>query len=264
MSFSGRWINFEEVHAAPPPRQRPFPVWVGGNGAAGRRRAAALGTGWHPLFPTPEAYASGREDIVARRSGWRERPNRSPGPISTALVKVVLDGHPPAGFAGYAGQADIPEEFGYAPAPPADAVGATAVCRDARGDRRGHRGLPRCRRVAVHPAGLGRRRGIRRRRLRRRAGAFRHSCPTRGRSFAAGADGDGVAFVRRVVTGHDAAGRAVFLSDGVPPKTIDRGVAGGERGAGPSRTAGRRDRWWRFARPGFSAPSAGGRRHRAA
>jgi quercetin dioxygenase-like cupin family protein len=33
-------------------------------------------------------------------------------------------------------------------------------------------------------------------------------------------------FVRRVVTGHDASGRAVFLSDGVPPKTIDRGAQG--------------------------------------
>jgi quercetin dioxygenase-like cupin family protein len=31
------------------------------------------------------------------------------------------------------------------------------------------------------------------------------------------------AFGRRVVTGHDAEGRAVFLSDGVAPKTIDRG-----------------------------------------
>ena len=31
------------------------------------------------------------------------------------------------------------------------------------------------------------------------------------------------AFGRRVVTGHDADGRAVFLSDGVAPKTIDRG-----------------------------------------
>ncbi|HEY2303810.1 MAG TPA: cupin domain-containing protein [Acidimicrobiales bacterium] len=35
-----------------------------------------------------------------------------------------------------------------------------------------------------------------------------------------------MAFVRRVVTGHDADGRAVFLSDGVPPKTIDRGAQG--------------------------------------
>ncbi len=35
-----------------------------------------------------------------------------------------------------------------------------------------------------------------------------------------------MAFVRRVVTGHDGAGRAVFLSDGVPPKTIDRESTG--------------------------------------
>jgi quercetin dioxygenase-like cupin family protein len=30
-----------------------------------------------------------------------------------------------------------------------------------------------------------------------------------------------MAFIRRVVTGHDARGRAVFVSDGVPPKTIE-------------------------------------------
>lgn len=34
-----------------------------------------------------------------------------------------------------------------------------------------------------------------------------------------------MSFVRRVVTGHDASGRAVFLSDGAPPKTIE--AAGG-------------------------------------
>jgi probable F420-dependent oxidoreductase len=122
VSYSGVRVNFADVHAAPPPCQRPFPVWVGGNGAAGRRRAAALGTGWHPLFPTPEAYASGRDDIVAKRAaaGLTDPFTFS---ISTALVKVVLDDRPPAGFSGYAGQEDIPEEFGYAPAPPTDSSG---------------------------------------------------------------------------------------------------------------------------------------------
>ncbi|HEY2303811.1 MAG TPA: TIGR03619 family F420-dependent LLM class oxidoreductase [Acidimicrobiales bacterium] len=122
VSFSGRWINFEGVHAAPPPLQRPFPVWVGGNGPAGRRRAAALGTGWHPLFPTPEAYASGKEDIAAKRAA-AGATDPFTWSISTALVKVVLDGPAPGGFSGYAGQEDIPAEFGYAPAPPADGSG---------------------------------------------------------------------------------------------------------------------------------------------
>jgi len=122
VSYEGRWINFDQVYAAPPPRQRPFPIWVGGNGVAGRRRAATLGTGWHPLFPTPEDYASGREDILRRRdtAGLTGEFTWS---VSTALVNVVLDGHPPAGFGGYAGQADIPDEFGYAPAPPVDPSG---------------------------------------------------------------------------------------------------------------------------------------------
>jgi probable F420-dependent oxidoreductase len=122
VSFEGRWINFDSIYAAPAPRQLPFPVWVGGNGVAGRRRAALLGTGWHPLFPTPEDYATGRDDILARRVA-AELSGPFVWSVSTALVEVVLDGRPPAGFGGYAGQADVPPEFGYAPAPPVDPSG---------------------------------------------------------------------------------------------------------------------------------------------
>jgi alkanesulfonate monooxygenase SsuD/methylene tetrahydromethanopterin reductase-like flavin-dependent oxidoreductase (luciferase family) len=117
VSFTGRWVSLEDVHAAPPPLQTPFPVWVGGNGAAGRRRAALLGSGWHPLFPAPEDYRSGRADIVARRAAAAiDEPFTFS--LSTALVRVVLDGEGPVSFAGYAGQAEIPAEFGYAPPPP--------------------------------------------------------------------------------------------------------------------------------------------------
>jgi probable F420-dependent oxidoreductase len=116
-SFSGRWVRFDDVHASPPPLQDPFPLWVGGNGPAGRRRAARLGSGWHPLFPTPDDYASGRADIEAtRRGAGIEEPFT--WSLSTAMVRVLLDGERAAGFTGYAGQADIPAEFGYAPAPP--------------------------------------------------------------------------------------------------------------------------------------------------
>jgi probable F420-dependent oxidoreductase len=136
VSFAGRWVSFDGVHAAPPPLQSPFPVWVGGNGRAGRRRAALLGSGWHPLFPTPEDYAIGRADIVARReaAGAREPFTFS---LSTAMVRVLLDGEPQVEFGGYAGQADIPTEFGYAPSPPRHPTGrlrfvgtAVEVARD--------------------------------------------------------------------------------------------------------------------------------------
>src|SRR5262249_10524256 len=53
--------------AAPDPAAAPA-VWVGGNVAAAFERAARFGDGWHPLFPTPEAYAAGRAAIEARRA----------------------------------------------------------------------------------------------------------------------------------------------------------------------------------------------------
>jgi probable F420-dependent oxidoreductase len=122
VSFTGRWVSLEAVHADPRPLQTPFPVWVGGNGTAGRRRAALLGSGWHPLFPTPEDYRLGRAEITARRkaAGIEEPFTFS---LSTALVRVVLDGGEPVSFAGYAGQAEIPVEFGYAPPPPTTSSG---------------------------------------------------------------------------------------------------------------------------------------------
>jgi probable F420-dependent oxidoreductase len=52
--------------AAPDPIAAP-PLWVGGNVPAAFARAARYGDGWHPLFPTPAAYATGRAEIEARR-----------------------------------------------------------------------------------------------------------------------------------------------------------------------------------------------------
>lgn len=52
-----------------------LPLWVGGNAPVAWRRAAALGDGWHPLWPTPEEYAAGRAHVVAARAAaGEERP----------------------------------------------------------------------------------------------------------------------------------------------------------------------------------------------
>jgi probable F420-dependent oxidoreductase len=123
VSFSGKWTAFQDVHAAPPPFQQPFPVWVGGNGVAARRRAAALGNGWHPLFPTLEHYARGREDILDRR-----RQSHQDGAFSfsySCFATAVLMGseQSPFEWAGSTEAPPAPPEYDYAPVPPRDASG---------------------------------------------------------------------------------------------------------------------------------------------
>jgi probable F420-dependent oxidoreductase len=123
VSFSGKWTAFQDVHAAPAPLQQPFPVWVGGNGPAARRRAAALGNGWHPLFPAPEDYARGREDILE----WR-RQSQQEGPFSfsysCAATHILMGGEQsPFDGATPVQARDIPPEYGYAPPFPRDKSG---------------------------------------------------------------------------------------------------------------------------------------------
>jgi probable F420-dependent oxidoreductase len=57
-SFEGRWTRFEGMRLSPlPARAGGPPVWVGGNTAAGIRRAVALGDGWHTTIGNPERLA---------------------------------------------------------------------------------------------------------------------------------------------------------------------------------------------------------------
>jgi probable F420-dependent oxidoreductase len=66
VSFEGRWTRFQDVLFEPKPLA--LPVLVGGNIRRARMRAAALGDGWHPLWPAPSEYAAGRKEIVDRRA----------------------------------------------------------------------------------------------------------------------------------------------------------------------------------------------------
>jgi probable F420-dependent oxidoreductase len=62
LSFSGKWVSYEDVLFEPKPPST-LPLLVGGNHANALRRAALLGDGWHPLFPNPEYYVRGRAEI---------------------------------------------------------------------------------------------------------------------------------------------------------------------------------------------------------
>lgn len=59
VTHDGRFFSAREVVAHPRPHAQPHPpIWIGGNGAAARRRVAERGDGWAP-FPAPPALAEG-------------------------------------------------------------------------------------------------------------------------------------------------------------------------------------------------------------
>jgi alkanesulfonate monooxygenase SsuD/methylene tetrahydromethanopterin reductase-like flavin-dependent oxidoreductase (luciferase family) len=104
-----------------PDAAEAVPLWVGGNVAAAHRRAALLGDGWHPLFPTPSAYATGRAAIeAARAEGGVDRPftYSYSGPMGGLLDEPrdwsAVDHTPSPTVAATA----LRPEFAYAPAPP--------------------------------------------------------------------------------------------------------------------------------------------------
>lgn len=65
VAFEGRFSRFEELRVLPRPIQPGGPpVWIGGDGAITRRRAATYGDGWIPTFTSPDRY---RADFAAIR-----------------------------------------------------------------------------------------------------------------------------------------------------------------------------------------------------
>lgn len=113
VSFSGQWIDFADIHAAPQPVQQPMPLWVGGNIRAARRRAARYGNGWHPLFPNADEYRDGRAEILDLRAaaGMTSAFTFS---YSCPPTRVVLDDAGAPAAVGY-GATELPDDYRYAP-----------------------------------------------------------------------------------------------------------------------------------------------------
>jgi probable F420-dependent oxidoreductase len=109
-SFDTEFVRFNDVCMGPPPTTGQVPVWVGGNARGALRRAALMGDGWHPLFPTPDLYRLGRDTIVAMR-GSVEGFAFS---MSLAVTRVLKtdETYTPRSWGD---DADIPEDFGYSP-----------------------------------------------------------------------------------------------------------------------------------------------------
>lgn len=116
-TFAGRWVAYEDVHAEPRPVQTPtLPVWIGGNSARARQRAAALGDGWHPLWPSPDEYRQARREIAAGRAA-AGRDGAFTFSYSCPETRVLPEGVRPVGRPPYGGAARS-AEFDYAPAVP--------------------------------------------------------------------------------------------------------------------------------------------------
>jgi probable F420-dependent oxidoreductase len=90
-TYQGRHWRFEDVESLPKPRQRPLPIYSGGNADGSIRRAAELCQGWLPAKIGPAAIRDGRQalDRCARAAG------RDPAAIATALQSIVCLGDTP-------------------------------------------------------------------------------------------------------------------------------------------------------------------------
>jgi alkanesulfonate monooxygenase SsuD/methylene tetrahydromethanopterin reductase-like flavin-dependent oxidoreductase (luciferase family) len=70
------------------PASAPVPLWFGGASAAARRRAAAVGDGWVPLFLAPDDY---RTALAALRRETAEA-GRDPEAVQAAVVVFACVG----------------------------------------------------------------------------------------------------------------------------------------------------------------------------
>jgi alkanesulfonate monooxygenase SsuD/methylene tetrahydromethanopterin reductase-like flavin-dependent oxidoreductase (luciferase family) len=123
-SFTGAAFGFDDVLPVAVPDE-PVPLLVGGNNAHARARAARLGDGWHPLYPAPDAYAAGREEIEDLRSG-----DGSAGPFlfSYSAAACVITERPLEGRGAGALPEESRPEYRYAPAMPRDPNGRPLLC----------------------------------------------------------------------------------------------------------------------------------------
>jgi probable F420-dependent oxidoreductase len=62
-SYEGKYIEFHDIEMFPKPKQKPLPMWMGGNSPRVLRRAALMGEGWLPACLTPHEVRAGVKKI---------------------------------------------------------------------------------------------------------------------------------------------------------------------------------------------------------
>jgi probable F420-dependent oxidoreductase len=126
-AFSGDAFAFQDVLpvAVPSP---PVPILVGGNNHNARVRASRLGDGWHPLYPSPDDYASAREEIDGLRA---EEGATTPFLYSYSAAACLVTERPLGGGRGGQPAAALRPEYQYAPDFPRDGAGRPLLCGSA-------------------------------------------------------------------------------------------------------------------------------------
>lgn len=89
-TVAGDFDRIDRAGIAPAPRQRPIPIWVGGDSPAAERRAALLGDGWLP-HGAPEAALVERIERVR----WMSRAaGRNPNALGIEGRARLANGGP--------------------------------------------------------------------------------------------------------------------------------------------------------------------------
>jgi alkanesulfonate monooxygenase SsuD/methylene tetrahydromethanopterin reductase-like flavin-dependent oxidoreductase (luciferase family) len=73
------------------PRSSRIPLWIGGASPAARRRAAAIGDGWVPLFLTPDEYEPALVALRRETAG----AGREPDAVEASVVVFACVGDDP-------------------------------------------------------------------------------------------------------------------------------------------------------------------------
>ncbi|MCH7609150.1 MAG: LLM class F420-dependent oxidoreductase [Chloroflexi bacterium] len=90
VNFSGQWTTVEDSGLNPLPVQRPIPIWFGGHADAVIRRAARMGDGWIPNYPTAEEARPHFDKL----GEYLEQAGRSPSEFGIEVRLHYRDGDP--------------------------------------------------------------------------------------------------------------------------------------------------------------------------
>jgi probable F420-dependent oxidoreductase len=88
--FDGKYTQFSGMKFTPKPVQKPYiPIIIGGTSRAAIRRAARVGTVWHPTALAPKALAEGMEYLKEQAV----KAGRDPSEIGVSVSAAMGDTH---------------------------------------------------------------------------------------------------------------------------------------------------------------------------